>query len=113
MKQTNTERIWNVVSMFVYVLLLIALGTLLKDRGIRIETISIFDLLLIHSHYTVSWPDILDAAHKKAGFSNDELVIRIQTFPRHMLNQISCIDCGFLDNFQDDIAAVIAGILHA
>jgi len=73
----------------------------------------IFDLLLIHSHYTVSWPDILDAAHKKAGFSNDELVIRIQTFPRHMLNQISCIDCGFLDNFQDDIAAVIASILHA
>ncbi len=47
MKQSNTERIWNVVSMFVYVLLLIALGTLLKDRGIRIETISIFDLLLI------------------------------------------------------------------
>jgi predicted nucleotidyltransferase component of viral defense system len=73
----------------------------------------IFDLLLIHSHYTVSWRDILEAAHKKAGFANDELVVRIQTFPRHMLNQISCIDCGFLDSFQDDIAAVIAGILNA
>ncbi|MCA1755676.1 MAG: nucleotidyl transferase AbiEii/AbiGii toxin family protein [Spirochaeta sp.] len=73
----------------------------------------IFDLLLIHSHYTVSWRDILEAAHKKAGFANDELVVRIQTFPRHMLNQISCIDCGFLDNFQDDIAAVIASILNA
>lgn len=47
MKQTNTERIWNIVSMFVYVLLLIVLGTLLKDRGISISDISIFDLLLI------------------------------------------------------------------
>ena len=47
MKQSNTERIWNVVSMFVYVLLLIALGTLLKDRGTGIEDIRIFDLVLI------------------------------------------------------------------
>ena len=47
MKQSNTERIWNVVSMFVYVLLLIALGTLLKDRGTGIEDIRITDLVLI------------------------------------------------------------------
>ncbi len=28
----------------------------------------IFDLLLIHSHYTVSWPDILDAARVAANY---------------------------------------------
>lgn len=47
MKQTNTEKIWNVVSMFVYVLLLIALGTLLNARGIGVDSISVFELLLI------------------------------------------------------------------
>ncbi len=47
MKQAKTERIWNIVSMFVYVLLLIVLGTLLKDRGISMNDISIFELLLI------------------------------------------------------------------
>lgn len=47
MKQTKTERIWNVVSMFVYVLLIIVLGALLNARGISAEDISVFELLLI------------------------------------------------------------------
>ncbi len=47
MEISKTEKIWNVLSMFVFVLLLIALGTLLNDRGIEIKNISLFELLLI------------------------------------------------------------------
>ncbi len=47
MEQTNTERIWNLVSMFVYVLLIIAVGALLHNRDIDITGISIFELLII------------------------------------------------------------------
>lgn len=47
MEISKTERIWNIVSMFVFVLLLIVLGTLLHERGIGISDISLFELLLI------------------------------------------------------------------
>ena len=47
MGPSKTEKIWNVLSMFVFVLLLIVLGTFLIERGIAIEDIRLFDLLLI------------------------------------------------------------------
>ncbi len=47
MEISKTERIWNIVSMFVFVLLLIALGILLRDRGTVVKDVSIFELLLI------------------------------------------------------------------
>lgn len=47
MEISRTERIWNMVSMIVFVLLLIVLGILLNNKGISIESLSILDLLLI------------------------------------------------------------------
>ena len=47
MEITKAEKIWNVMSMFVFVLLIIALGTLLNQEGIGIADIRLFDLLLI------------------------------------------------------------------
>ncbi len=47
MEMSKTERIWNMVSMFVFVLLLIVLGLLLNDRDTGIGSISVFDLLVI------------------------------------------------------------------
>ncbi len=47
MEMSKTERIWNMVSMFVFVLLLIALGFLLEERETGIGSVSIFDLLVI------------------------------------------------------------------
>ncbi len=44
---SKTEKIWNIVSMLVFVLLLIVLGIQLQEKGIWIENISLFDLLLI------------------------------------------------------------------
>lgn len=71
----------------------------------------IFDVLLIYTYYDLSWPDILEAAHKKAGFSNEDLIIRLKTFPKPMLDQIKCIDCSFLDSFDTDIADIIEIVL--
>ena len=47
MEISKTERIWNLVSMFVFVLLFIALGTLLNARGLDAEDVSLLDLLLL------------------------------------------------------------------
>ncbi|OQY49853.1 MAG: hypothetical protein B6240_02700, partial [Desulfobacteraceae bacterium 4572_87] len=40
----------------------------------------IFDIYLISKFYTFSWSDILNSAHKKAGFSNEDLIIRLKSF---------------------------------
>jgi predicted nucleotidyltransferase component of viral defense system len=72
----------------------------------------IFDILMIYTYYDMSWPDILEAAHKKAGFTDEDLIIRLKSFPKTMLNQIKCIDCSFLDSFETDIAAIIDILLR-
>jgi len=71
----------------------------------------IFDIAMIYHYYNISWQEILSAAHKKAGFENEDLVIRLKSFPKDMLKQIKCIDCGFLKYFETDIKGIITEIL--
>ena len=47
MKTSKTEKVWNVLSMVVFVLLLIAAGTLLIEMGIDITRITWGDLILL------------------------------------------------------------------
>jgi hypothetical protein len=47
MEQSNTERIWNMVSMIVFIFLLIGAGFLMQERETGITRISAFDLLVI------------------------------------------------------------------
>ncbi len=47
MEVSKNERIWNIVSMFVFVLLLIALGTLLNSKGFDIKQVTLFELTLV------------------------------------------------------------------
>jgi hypothetical protein len=47
MEISKTERIWNLISMFVFVLLLIGAGILLQNEGITINNITVTDMLLI------------------------------------------------------------------
>lgn len=47
MELSKTERIWNLLSMFVFVLLLIGTGTLIRNRGMTISDIGILELVLI------------------------------------------------------------------
>ena len=59
----------------------------------------IFDIYLISKYYSFSWNNILDAAHKKAVFSDEELIVRLKTFPQELFKNIKIIDTKFLDDF--------------
>ncbi len=70
----------------------------------------IFDIYLIDKFYDFDYKEILNAAHKKAGFSDDDLIIRLKTFPTSLLNGISLVDLSFLDDFEDRYKLVIKKI---
>ncbi len=67
----------------------------------------IFDIYLIAKFYTFSWKDILESAHKKAYFSDEEFIIRLKTFPPELLKKIKLIDRHFLDNFNKEFKKII------
>jgi len=70
----------------------------------------IFDLYLISKFYTFSWGDILNSAHEKAGFNNEDLIIRLKSFPINLLEHINIIDTSFLNNFEDEFVTIIEDI---
>ncbi|MGM0520226.1 MAG: nucleotidyl transferase AbiEii/AbiGii toxin family protein [Campylobacterota bacterium] len=70
----------------------------------------IFDIYLIWNNYEIDWSEILRSAHQKAGFSNEELIIRLKSFPHELLNEIKIIDKRFLDNFNKDFKTIIDNI---
>ena len=67
----------------------------------------IFDIYLIYKFYSFEWKEILDAAHEKAGFSNEELIIRLKSFPKELLKEIKIIDTTFLNDFDIDFPKII------
>jgi len=71
----------------------------------------VFDIFLICKYYNCDWKEILDAAHEKAGFSNDELVIRLKSFPKELLEKIKITDETFLDDFEAGWDKIIKEIL--
>ena len=73
----------------------------------------IFDLLLIHTYYSVNWTQILTTAHLKAFFTVDDLIMRLRSFPKEMLNSIQCIDCAFLNSFDDSMTDIITQITES
>ena len=70
----------------------------------------IFDIYLISKYYSFKWENILEAAHKKAGFENSDLIIRLKSFPIHLLNEIILADEEFLKNFSMDFPQIIEEI---
>ena len=60
----------------------------------------IFDIVLIDEFYSYDWNEILKIAHEKAGFSNDDLIIRLKTFPLSLLENISLVDPLYLNDFK-------------
>ncbi len=70
----------------------------------------IFDIFLIDKYYQIDWKSILDVAHKKAGFSDDDLIIRLKTFPINLLKSINLIDSNFLNNFKEEFDLIIKKI---
>jgi len=70
----------------------------------------IFDIFLIYKNFACDWKSILEVAHKKAGFSDDDLIIRLKTFPPALLKSIKLIDTTFLDNFKEEYNILIKKI---
>ena len=73
----------------------------------------IFDIVLMYTCYQIDWSQILQAAHTKAYFSTDDLIIRLTSFPKQLLNTIQCIDCTFLEPFEDKIDKIVQEILRS
>ena len=71
-----------------------------------------FDIFLINKFYDFDFCAILESAHEKAGFSDDDLITRLKGFPVSWIEKISIIDEGFLDGFEAGIVSVIAQIEH-
>lgn len=67
----------------------------------------IFDIYLISKFYDFNWNEILEIAHKKAGFSSEDLIARLKTFPVFLLNNINLVDKSFLNNFEDEYKLII------
>jgi len=70
----------------------------------------IFDIYLIAYYYSFSWEYILDIAHKKFGFGDDELIVRLKTFPFSLLDKIKIKDIKFLDGLKKEYPKLIDGI---
>ncbi len=67
----------------------------------------VFDIYLIWKFYSFSWPEILEAAHQKAGFLDEELIIRLKTFPVELLKPLKITDRTFLNEFDLEIKKII------
>lgn len=67
----------------------------------------IFDIYLIWKFYKINWHEILESAHQKAGFTDEELIIRLKSFPPILLQNIKIIDTTFLDDFHSGFAKLI------
>ncbi len=67
----------------------------------------IFDIYLISKYYSFNWKDILDSAHQKSGFGDEDLIVRLKSFPKQLLKSINLIDKTFLDDFQEQFSRII------
>ncbi len=67
----------------------------------------IFDLYLLDKFNNFDFKELLDFAHKKAGFSNDDFIIRLKTFPLSLLDNIILRDASFLKDFKNQYFELI------
>ncbi len=72
----------------------------------------VFDIYLIAKYYSFSWKEILHSAHDKMQFSNDDLVIKLKSFPQQLLNKLDLVDVHFLENFEEHFSKIIDEINH-
>jgi predicted nucleotidyltransferase component of viral defense system len=73
----------------------------------------VFDLYLIDRYYSMDWSEIIASAQEKSFFATDDLVVRLRSFPRGLLQNIQLIDKDFLGHFDDDFDRLIAKISAA
>lgn len=73
----------------------------------------IFDIYLIWRYYKFDWTQIVKSAHEKAGFSDEELIVRLKSFPRSLLDEIILVDKYFLNDFDKEYPKLVDEISGA
>lgn len=73
----------------------------------------IFDIYLISRFYSICWIEILESAHEKAVFTNDELIIRLKTFPMTLLSKINVVDKNFNREIEQNFSNIIDKLSEA
>ena len=70
----------------------------------------IFDIYLIAKFYSFDWSEIIQSAKIKSAFNLDDLIARLKSFPKKLLDRINLVDDAFLDNFPTEFTALIEEI---
>jgi len=79
----------------------------------RDEPKDVFDIYMIASFEEIDWTKILDFARQKVTFQKEDLLYRLDTFPKRLLGKIKLIDDSFLDAFDDKYPQIIESIKNA
>lgn len=73
----------------------------------------IFDIYLIWRYYKFDWIQIVKSTHEKASFSDEELIVRLKSFPRSLLDEIILVDKYFLNDFDKEYPKLVDEISGA
>ncbi len=76
----------------------------------RDEPKDIFDIYMIYKHCKINWKEVLECAHQKAYFGNEELLIRLKTFPKKLIKKLNVIEDEFLKDFESNYLELIKHI---
>lgn len=79
----------------------------------RDEPKDIFDIYMIASFESVDWTKILRFARQKVVFQKEDLLYRLDTFPKTLLKRIKLVDGSFLDAFDEKYPQIIEQIKRA
>lgn len=72
----------------------------------------VFDIYLICKFHSFSWKEIIISAKEKVNFSNEDLIIRLQSFPVILFDSIKLIDEQFLNDFDGYFPKIIDEIVN-
>ena len=76
----------------------------------RDEPKDIFDIFMIYKYSKVNWKNVLECAHQKASFGNEELLVRLKTFPKKLIEKLNVLDDEFLIDFESGYLELIKHI---
>jgi predicted nucleotidyltransferase component of viral defense system len=79
----------------------------------RDEPKDVFDIFMIAKFNDVDWGQILKFANEKSCFAKEDLLFRLDSFPKYLLSKIKLIDDDFISDFDSVFASIIKSIKEA
>ncbi len=76
----------------------------------RDEPKDVFDIFAIYKYAKIDWEKALECAHKKAAFGNEELLVKLRTFPKELLSKLNIIDKKSIEEINENYSDFILGI---